>query len=219
MSQIKNDNILNRSPKDLDDRLGFWLNGAWVLFNSPEQALSNPDVINYRYIGMTIPIFDGGTSQVEYWFFGGIADENFVLKSSSGGVVTTSGEIALGELRLIIDWENGIVPGDTVTWLEKHGLLKDVVIQTERPYPNLPFITQEEIDADSLPEALLEEVFYQPSLDYYKSTDFKWLVLDNGGDNMRWLVLSKGTGDTPIPPTPGFWNDSETWIDTETWED
>lgn len=199
MAQIKNDNILTRAPKDIDDRRGFWLNGAWVLFNSPEQALSNPDVINYRYLGMTIPIYDGAT-QIEYWFDGGILDEDFVLKSSGSGVATTSGEIDLGDPRLVIDWENDLVPDETVTWLEKHGLLKDVVIQTERPNP-------------------LEADYFVQTLDAYKNTDYTSLILDNGGDNMRWLVFSKGTATTPIPPTPGFWSDGETWNDSDTWQD
>lgn len=197
MAQVKNDNILIRAPKDDDERRGFWLNGVWTLFESPEQALLNPDIINYRYIGMTIPIFDG-TTQVDYWFYGGILDENFVPKGG-GGVVTTSGEIDLGDPPLVIDWETDLVPGETVTWAEKHGLLKDVVIQTEIPDP-------------------LNAGFFIQSLDSKKNLGYTSLILDNGSGNMRWLVMSKGT-QTPPTPTPGFWDDNETWNDSDTWED
>lgn len=199
MAQVKNDNILIRAPKDGDDRRGFWLNDVWTLFETPEQALANPDVINYRFPGLTIPI-DDGTNQYEYWFYRGVADEDFVLKSTGSGVATTYGEIALGAPRLVIDWENDPVPGETVTWLEKHGLLKEVVIQTERPDP-------------------LEAGYFQQTLDAKKNTDFTSLILDNGGDNMRWLVLSKGTAIAPPTPTPGFWNDDEVWVDGDTWQD
>lgn len=199
MGQVKNDNISVRAPKDIDDRNGFWLNGVWTIFESPEQALANPDVINYRYQGMTIPI-DDGTNQYEYWFYRGVLDEDFVLKSSGSGVATTWGEIALGDPRLIIDWAVDIVPGEAITWLEKHGLLKEVVIQTDRPNP-------------------LEDGYFVQTLDAYKNIDYTSLILDNGGDNMRWLVLSKGTAIEPLPPTPGFWDDGEVWNDTDNWED
>lgn len=198
MSQIKNDNILTRAPYDIDERKGFSLNGTWYLFNSPVQALTNPDVINYRHIGMTIPIYDGD-NQADYWFYGGIEDEDFVIKSSSGGVVTTDGEIASGDPPLVIDWENDLVPGETITWLEKHGLLKDVVIQTEVPDP-------------------LNAGYFTQSLDSKKNSDYTGLILDNGSGDMRWLVLSKGTSIVP-PPTPGFWDDNGNWNDSDNWED
>lgn len=199
MAQVKNDNILVRAPKPVDNRSGFWLNGAWTLFTSKEQALLHPDVINYRHPGMTIPIFDG-TVQVDYWFYGGVADENFVLKQSASGVVTTWGEIDLGADRLVIDWANDEVPGEDVTWLEKHGSLKDVIIQTDRPDP-------------------LDAGYFQTTLDAKKNSEYTSLILDNGGDNMRWLMMSKGTSSEPGPPTPGFWSDSDTWVDTDTWQD
>lgn len=205
MSQVKNDNILTRAPYDIDDRKGFSLNGTWYLFNSPEQALSNPDVINYRHIGMTIPIYDGADSQVDYWFYKGITDEDFVIKSSGSGVATTSGVMTVNDPMLVIDWMEGIVPDETVTWFEKHGDLEDVVVQTEVPTPDIP-------DSPLLG-------YFQQTLNSYKSLDHTSLILDNGGGDMRWLIFSKGTATTPIPPTPGFWSDSNTWVDTDNWED
>lgn len=204
MAQVKNDNILVRAPKPVDEREGFWLNGVWVLFESPEQALANPDVLNYRHIGMTIPIYYG-TTQVEYWFYGGITDEDFVLKSSGSGVATTSGEIALGDPRLIINWNDDLVPTETITWFEKHGALEDVVIQTERPNPLPPDFTEQEVIDHDLPvDSEDQPTFFEQTLNAQKSTDFNWLILDNGGDTMRWLIFSKGTVIEPPPPSEGF---------------
>jgi len=118
-------------------------------------------------------------------------------------VITTSGEITSSNPKLIINWNNDIVPGGTTTWLEKHGSLKNVLIETERPSP-LSLITQQEINEQNLPQELLEKVFFQPSLDYYRSNDYKWLVLDNGGDNMRWLIFSKAKTTPDIPGSNSY---------------
>ena len=115
---------------------------------------------------------------------------------AESGVITTTGEIVLGGARMQIAWDTDLVPSETITWLEKHGPLKDAVIQTERP-------------------SSLETGYFVQTLDSYKSTDYTLLVLENGGENMRWLVFSK----SPSFPVSGFWNDSEIWDDTNIWID
>lgn len=99
MAQIKNDNRLTRAPKPVDDRTGFWLNGMWRNFGSVAAALADPDVINYRYPSMTIPINDGVNPTVEYWFDGGVTDSDFKIKTADlSGLVPYTG--ATGNVNL-----------------------------------------------------------------------------------------------------------------------
>lgn len=99
---------------------------------------------------------------------------------------TTTGTINAGSPALTIVWAVAIVPGDTRTYLEKHGPLKDVIIQTERPTPNIP-------DSPLLG-------YYQQSLDSYKSLNRSTLIIDNSEDEVRYLIFSKGTKSEPTPP-------------------
>src|SRR5687768_4586628 len=101
------------------------------------------------------------------------------------GVTTTAGEIAFQSPRLVIDWQIDLVPNEELTWFEKHGLLQEVVIQTERP------------DTENAG-------YYKQTLDSKKSSDFATLIIDNEGDHLRYVVLSKAESD----PSVGFWNDS-----------
>lgn len=173
MAQIKNDNILVRAPKPIDDRLGFFLNGEWKLFATPEEALADQDIIRYRHLSMTIPIYDG-VDQVEYWFVGGLEDENFVLKTTETGpgVVTTKGIIAFGAARLEIDWATDLVPDETITWEEKHGDLALVAIQTYRPDP-------------------IDDGFFTGTFDWKRDLVNLKVIIDNGGDSLQYLFLSK----------------------------
>lgn len=200
MGQVKNDNISLRAPKDLDNRKGYWLDGAWTLFNSPEQALLHPDIVKYRHPGMTITINDG-TNQFEYWFVGGISDENFILKTVNG-LAITKGEIALSGAPVQIDWETAEVPGEApLTYADKHGDPRDVWIKFEAPND-------------------LNPNMYSPILNYGFTYDAETMLLifDAGGNQAKYTIFSGGSG-TIIPPTPGFWSDSNTWVDTDTWQD
>lgn len=205
MAQVKNDNILVRAPKPVDQRDGYWLNGVWTLFSSPEQALLHPDIVNYRHIGMTIPIHDG-ENQFEYWFVGGIADEDFILKTTNG-LAITKGEIAFGAGVLEIEWDIAEVPGEEpLTYRDKHGDPRDVLVKFEVPND-------------------LNPAMFSPILNYGFTYDVDTevtpmlLIFDAGGNQAKYTIFSSGNGTTPLPPTPGFWSDSETWVDTDTWED
>lgn len=110
-------------------------------------------------------------------------------------ISVTTGEIALGMPRIQITWDTDLVPSESVTWLEKHGPLKEVLIQTERPSSQ-------------------EAGYFVQTFDAYKNSDYTLLILDNGGENMRWLIFSMAPS-----ATPGFWNDSEIWNDTDNWTD
>lgn len=178
MAQIKNDNIGVRAPKPIDEREGFWLGDVWKLFSTPQEALADEDVIRYRYPSMTIPI-DDGFDQVEYWFVGGLADENFVLKTSQGGV-TTKGTIDFGDPILEIDWATDTVPDETITWEAKHGDLSEVIIQTSRPDPVYPG-------------------FNSATLDWKKNIPDSKVIIDNGGDECDYLFFSKVPLSTPTP--------------------
>jgi hypothetical protein len=122
-------------------------------------------------------IDDNEISPVKTWSSEKISEEISSIES----VVTTYGEIILGADRLVVDWEVDKPVGELLTFFEKHGDLKNVIIQTERPFP-------------------LEAGFFQQSFDSYKSLDYSSLILDNGGDHMRWLIFSKKNQTTPIPP-------------------
>lgn len=74
-----NENFNIRAPQPVDRRLGKWESGAWVPFNSREEALTAVEY--YRYETLTLPVIEDN-EVVEYWFIGGVDDSNFVLKTA-----------------------------------------------------------------------------------------------------------------------------------------
>lgn len=75
---IINDNFTLRAPVPIDDRLGWWDGSDWQPFTSRQDALDKIEF--YRYITLTLPVVEDG-DVVEYWFKGGITDDDFVLKT------------------------------------------------------------------------------------------------------------------------------------------
>lgn len=90
MAIVLNDNILNRSPKDLNDKTGVFEAGVWRPYLSTSEALANPKLnIAYRNRGLTIYIEKNGTL-TEYWWRDGIADNQLIEKIVTSGDVRTS---------------------------------------------------------------------------------------------------------------------------------
>lgn len=117
-------------------------------------------------------------------FYRQIADWFSEINNQFGKIVTTNGVINSSSPALTINWNSDLVPGETITWLEKHGPLQLVDIRTERPTPpdpDSPFFG-----------------YFQQTLDSYKNSNYTSLILDNGGDQMRWLITS--VQNIPEPP-------------------
>lgn len=102
-----------------------YLNGPYA---SVEAALTAiPSAL--RFIGMTVTIITGNTP-AEYWFSGGIANENLVAKSSGGGGGGGGDGLNAVEVQTITD--------ETTTVLEEYytngGYNLVVVTSTEKAY-------------------------------------------------------------------------------------
>lgn len=125
MAQSRNDNIQTNAPKPVDNRTGKFTGGLWTLFTTPEEALADPIVNNWRHIGMTIPI-DTEEGQVEYWFDGGVEDEDFVLKTVQQGVPPLNQVTSVGNITEDVIWSigsNKLTPLQTGTGKFKFGLI------------------------------------------------------------------------------------------------
>lgn len=97
-----NDNILNRSPKSLDAKVGVFESGTWRPYNSISEAINSIPVPE-RYIGLMVDITDeNGTTK--YWFKEGIANNNLVLFNPAIFEVTASNglhiDIPSGDVQL-----------------------------------------------------------------------------------------------------------------------
>lgn len=79
-----NDSILNRSPKDLNEKTGVFQGGVWRPYNNIAEALANPKLVQaYRHRGLTIFILEGG-QLTEYWWRDGTANNQLIKKSTEG---------------------------------------------------------------------------------------------------------------------------------------
>ena len=76
------DNILAQTTAPLDTKYGPY-SGA-TLTDAKNAALTYL-IASYRYEGLTVGLKVGSSDLVEYWFVGGVANGNLVLKTTSGG--------------------------------------------------------------------------------------------------------------------------------------
>lgn len=83
MAVTYNDNVDLEAPKSLDKRYQKFSGGAGVPFASLNEA-NTANVLAVRHIGLTVLIDIGGTP-TEYWYIGGIADGNLVVKATGEG--------------------------------------------------------------------------------------------------------------------------------------
>lgn len=91
MSIKFNDNILNRTNKDQNDKTGVYENNTWKAWNSIEEALSSDKLVKpYRNVGLTIYVLKGG-QLTEYWFRDGVEDNQLIEKQSFGRYFNISG--------------------------------------------------------------------------------------------------------------------------------
>lgn len=128
MAIVINDTLQNNAPKSLDNK--YLLNGV-TPYTSVAQA--NATILSsYRSAGQTVLI-----GSQEYWYLGGVADSNLILKST---VTTIAWGNITGTIASQVDLSNAlanlqplIVPGTTIqywrgdeTW---QALTSDVVTQ------------------------------------------------------------------------------------------
>lgn len=118
-----NDNLKIQAPKPFDDKYGYWSvsEGKWKPYDSIDHALS---ILNeaYRYEGQTVPVMVEG-EQVEYWFKGGVADEDFVLKVQQGAAVVEDDAVSFGMTSAQLDdLYPGVKPGFAV-WSEANQIV------------------------------------------------------------------------------------------------
>ena len=113
-------------------------------------------------------------------------------------VAVTIGFIESAGPPLQINWLEDLVPGEEVTYQEKHGDPLGVIIQL------------------LVPDDLSPTVF-SPSLSwgFTFEEDPILLIIVGGGKPVRYLIFSKNTQ----LPVDGFWNDSLNWNDLENWTD
>lgn len=84
-----NDSILNFSPKPLDFKYCKFSAGRAVPYNGTADVLS-AILPAYRYQGLTVLVTDSGTVK-EFWFYGGMADTDLVIKAPSLAKVAYTG--------------------------------------------------------------------------------------------------------------------------------
>jgi len=112
MSINLNDNLIVQAPKATDERYGPYASEAEAL------ATIEPIV---RYQGLTVGIIIGGSTK-EYWFKGGIADSDFVIKTF-GPPLAEESYIALA----CSDEETPLTTGSKVTFHMPYSLTVDKV--------------------------------------------------------------------------------------------
>jgi hypothetical protein len=82
------DNILAKTTAPGDAKYGPY---TGVNLSAALSAATTYLLASYRYEGLTIGIIVNTDPIVEYWFYGGIADGDLVLKSSGGGSAGSAG--------------------------------------------------------------------------------------------------------------------------------
>lgn len=80
---VISNNLSVSAPKALDARTGKFSGGAWIPFATTTEA-NTAIPSSRRYVGLTVCI-GTSTTCTEYWYSGGIADGNLVLKFVDGG--------------------------------------------------------------------------------------------------------------------------------------
>ena len=83
-----NDNISNKSPKALDNKVGIFQSGNWRPYNSISEAI-NTIPIPERYIGLMVDILISGIN-TKYWFRNGITNNDLVIFINSEIILTAS---------------------------------------------------------------------------------------------------------------------------------
>jgi hypothetical protein len=84
-----NDSLKNFSPKPLDDKYCRFENGVARPYTGISEVLSLINIA-YRHEGLTFLINDAGTVR-EFWFYGGILDENLVARDKALALVASTG--------------------------------------------------------------------------------------------------------------------------------
>ncbi|HEY4062336.1 MAG TPA: hypothetical protein VGM30_10570 [Puia sp.] len=84
-----NESLQNFSPKPLDRRYCKFSGGKATPYNEVAEALAAVNIA-YRYQGLTLLISVAGAVK-EYWFYGGTADSNLVLRDIPLALVATTG--------------------------------------------------------------------------------------------------------------------------------
>jgi len=74
------DNFQLDAPKALDNRQGIMISGVWARFPSRQSILDAFPSDSQRHDGQTFSALDESGQKTEYWFAGGILDENLVIK-------------------------------------------------------------------------------------------------------------------------------------------
>ena len=113
-------------------------------------------------------------------------------------IAVTIGTIESTDPPLQINWLVDLVPGEEVTYQEKHGDALGVIVQVMVP--------------DNVNPAV-----FSPSLNwgFTFEEDPVLLTIDGDGKPARYLIFSKHTEQ----PAGEFWNDSLNWNDLENWTD
>jgi len=99
MSTQIGDNLLVIAPKPMDDRFGKWSGSEWLPFaNRAEIITLVPD--GMRFQSMTLTAILNG-EQVDYWFVGGTANNDLVLKDYDAirDEIVVTGVGAIGDIR------------------------------------------------------------------------------------------------------------------------
>lgn len=74
------DNFQLDVAKALDNRQGLIVSGIWTGFPSRQAILDAFPLASQRHDGQTFPALDETGQKTEYWFSGGILNENLVPK-------------------------------------------------------------------------------------------------------------------------------------------
>lgn len=113
-------------------------------------------------------------------------------------VAVTIGTIESTDPPLQINWLVDLVPGEEITYQEKHGDALGVIVQLLLPNDINPTVFSLSL-----------------SWGFTFEEDPMLLVIDSVGKPARYLIFSKGTQ----LPVGEFWDDSLNWNDLENWTD
>lgn len=123
-----------------------------------------------------------GGINTEWWWKDGYGDNDLVEKHSSAGLAVTVGHLEDIDPALTINWKTDIVPGDSITYQDKHGDIDTVLVQLLIPNP-------------------LISGSFSPSLNWgIIPTDPPQLIIDAQGAEGFYTIVGKGTQSPVINP-------------------
>jgi len=93
-------NFTLSSPKNIDDRAGKFISGVWRPYVDLTEANSSISSF-YRYNGLTVCVGTPSAYQ-EYWYYGGVGDEDLVIKSPTLKWTTKTASSTLLESEIFI---------------------------------------------------------------------------------------------------------------------